>query len=300
MKRFFQILLIALATAIALPADNVAAPATQSEMLKDAGFTKTGDRTDENVKYIVLKDTEGKEVLVAASKDFSAAEIEMIRTLKNRFYAMTGLTISSFKIVISLNAYQVVIIPKKLVYKDIDLMPYLPSGLQFFYTNYLEYNFRMKVDKYILRIQGTLFSDGDMLDLMLQAIKDPVTYIKNHDQDYLIGKLDAIEAEMSQMRAEIAAAKAELANALAALRKTMVLSESQQAALGSLSQKAGANTPSTSNPGATTLVDINVVKKIAELKRANPNITANEVMTALTKAGLSATMDEIVLILQLF
>jgi hypothetical protein len=160
------------------------------------GFKKTGEKKSDNLIYSILDDAGGNTVLFASStKTIAVKDLKALQTLTETFFGWDNLKIAEIKIIAFPERLQAVILPQALSFENVDFLGNIPSGIQFYYTSFLEYDFRMKVQDYFIRMQGSLFSEQELLARMKQAVNDPVLYIKTHDPEYMIRKLTELEKQ---------------------------------------------------------------------------------------------------------
>ncbi len=60
---------------------------------------------------------------------------------------------SSVRVILTDERAEILVIPRSFRFKDRDLANYMPSGIQFFYTDFLEFDFRIVVENLFLRIR---------------------------------------------------------------------------------------------------------------------------------------------------
>jgi hypothetical protein len=250
---------IALAVCLFLGLAFGAALAADEPDYAAAGFTLAGTTTEDQRDFANLQDGAGNVILVSSDQPLSDDSLSVIKGLKERIFAIAGLQVAQFKVVVTEGRYDVLVSPKAFQAQGVDFLAYLPSGLQFQYSSYIEYNFRMKVGKSLVKIEGTLLADSGLVAEMLEAVKDPVAYIKKRNQDEIANKVQALEADL-------AIAKTDLA-----LLKSFVKK------LATLDPKA--------------------IKRIAELKAKNPAVSAEEAQATLKREGMSLSLDDVKLAL---
>jgi hypothetical protein len=92
------------------------------------------------------------------------------------------------------------VVPSRLSFGGTNFKPYLPSGMQFYIEEYIEYDFRMLVENYVVKMRGQYFNEEQLLDKMQRAVENPIAYIQTTDPEYLFEQITALSEEMEQIR----------------------------------------------------------------------------------------------------
>ncbi len=100
--------------------------------------------------------------------------------------------ISTVQLIFEDKKLSIILKLNSLIYKDVDLAPYMPSGIQLYFETFYEYDFRMFKDSLFMRLKGQYYSKEEFLDEIFNAVKDPILYIQIHDPSYLIRQIDQL------------------------------------------------------------------------------------------------------------
>lgn len=248
------------------------------------GFAPAGVRTEEGIEYRLLGSGKG-EVLLSPKDGVADDWLRVVRTLVDAVFGMKNASVSSVRVVVERDRVIAMFMPDSFVSGDTDLRAFLPSGMRFFYSGVLEYDFRIKSGDYFVRMAGTYFAERDLVDNLLAAARDPVTFIKAHDPEYIIRKLTDMEGTIGAAKAEIEALKAETAS----LREE---NASLKATIGLESGRVGTALLAFMNKGwfsPLAKVDPAKVASVAALRASNPGISKADALKALRAAKSPVT-----------
>jgi hypothetical protein len=164
---------------------------------------------------------------------------------------------------------EILVIPSVFKYSDNDFIPYMPGGMTFFYDYALRYNFRVTKNDIFLRLNDKFIEEELLCKRMKEALDDPIAYLKKREPEYFLQKLNELESTMA------------------------VLQDSQDKLIKSVLyfQNTGflgfGNTP----------VKAAVVKRIVELKSADPSFDKVKIKETFEKEKIEVTDKEIELVL---
>lgn len=166
------------------------------------GYTNKGTKSIDSINFIELSDAGNHNILLTSEKELTDADAKLVFTMLNAIYSVTSAKTNTIKVFVQAEKLIALVSIEGFRYNDQDFLPNLPNGLQFYYTNRLEYDFRVKSGKYFVRINGTYFTEADLCKVIAEAINDPVQYIKTHDEAYIIQKLAELEQETERLNLE--------------------------------------------------------------------------------------------------
>lgn len=89
----------------------------------------------------------------------------------------------------------------QLAVDGVNLLPLMPEGLVFRYTDALFYDFSMIVDNLRLRVRGQYFAEDELLAKLGRIYANPSQYLLSQDSEYVVNYLRTIEAENADLRA---------------------------------------------------------------------------------------------------
>lgn len=235
---------------------------------------ESGSVEDEN--FIILRDSGANEIKVRFTGELSDTWSEAVVNLNKKFRTWTYMKVDKLEFFVNGGTLEILIIPASFNYKGTDFVPYIPAGMTFLYDYDLRYNFRVTKNEFFLRINDRFIDESSLCQRMKEAIDDPVGYMKKREPEYFLRKLS--ELEEAQARTEKLSNENfdKLAKALLYYQNTGFL--------------GFGNTP----------VKPQVIKRVIELKAADPKITRDKIKTQLDTEKLAATDKEIKLILNIF
>ena len=220
---------------------------------------------DKEDKTIALKDAAGNVFFVENGEDVTDEEASSIITMKDSFFGWQSIRIKELRFVSEAGSINALITTDSVQCNSVDITPNLTAGMLFTFENQtLSYNFRIKKDNYFLRINGAYISEKVLCDKMLEAVQTPQTFVQRRDPDYLLSHIDKMDIEMELLRKL----------AIALNNKGIFSSDGP--------------------------VDDAVIKRVVELKRANPKITKKEVFNTLTKENIKITDRALELIFNVY
>jgi len=144
--------------------------------------------------------------------------------------------------------------------------------MTFIYDYALRYNFRITKNEIFLRLNDKFIEEELLCKRMKEALDDPIAYLKKREPEYFLQKLNELEENMVILK-----------NNQEKLTQSVLYFENS----GFL---GFGNTP----------VKSSVIKRIVELKTADPSLDMAKIKETLSKEKVEATDKEIKLILNVF
>jgi hypothetical protein len=151
-------------------------------------------------EVFLVEDELGNRATVLAEKPITA---ERARPLLQQWLTLRNLRdveVAETRIVLSDSLTQIVLIPRRYLYEDVDLAAFLPAGLQFYANEALYYDFRMLVGHYFLRMRGEYTSEEQLSRTLNAAAKTPVAYLRQETTAYLNDRFSAIEDDIAKLQ----------------------------------------------------------------------------------------------------
>jgi hypothetical protein len=167
--------------------------------LESAQLTVNSEKAEGNRITYEVEDKAGNEFTVVGGKDFSRTQITIITELKDSFFGWKYMTVSYLRIIVDENRAEVLVVPEKYTYDKTDIELFMPSGMQFFFDAYLEYDFRMKVENIFVRMRGQFFDEDQFSARLVSAIRDPAMFVAINDPEYMIKRVIAAEEEIIRL-----------------------------------------------------------------------------------------------------
>ena len=226
----------------------------------------------ENENFMILQNNYGQSVKVRFVGELSDEWAEKVVKLYGRFQDWKYMKPGTIEFFVNGSTLEILIIPTSFNYKGIDFMPHIPGGMMFRSDYELRYNFRVTKDQFFLRLTDRFIDEELLCRRIKEAMDDPVNYLKKREPEYFLAKLN----ELEDTQKEIMNRQDKLINAVLYFQNTGFL--------------GFGNDP----------IKISVVKRVIELKTADPKLDREKIKLILDKEKMEASEQEIELILNIF
>lgn len=289
MRRLLILTLICAAVAGEISAQN-----WESYGLKYSGESKDSGKIE------TLVETPGKGFIpIISDATLDSQQINLIGRTFQTFFNWNELNIESAQLIFEGRKLSILIKLDQFIHNGEDISVYMPSGIQFYYETFYEYDFRMFKDGLFMRLKGQYYSKEEFLDELYNAVSDPMLYIQIHDPSYVIRQIDELRSENHEQDMNFTALKEshekltkeyitllEMHNNLLNEYKTQVenrniADEKLKNGIISLGDK--------SFFGALKEFDADALNTIIEMKKANPAYSIKDIQTALKTKGIKVT-----------
>ena len=251
--------------------------------------------TEENGQdiYISLVDSTGRKFGIKYCGELVAADVDRVLSLRNSFYEWKTMKPSRIDFFVTGQVIEAAVFPESFKYKNTDMMPFLPGGMLFTHTGELSYNFRIVRNNIFVRIAGVYKDEDELGTKMIEAINDPLGYLKKRDPEYFLAKLTMLEAKnrenqenYDKLRADYQKSAADYQSLLAEHRKLVnaVMTLHNTGFLG-----FGVNE-----------IDAKTVVRIMEIKKANTALKAETIQDQMEKEGFKVSKHEVFLVLSVY
>jgi hypothetical protein len=221
-----------------------------AQRFEDRGFRVEGRTMEGQNTVYRLQDSSGAPLTVVMQGEPDAVKIRIVDTVAAMFRAMKYMSLSSLRIIFFSDRTEIIALPRSFSYQGKDLNRYLPSGLQFYYIDYFEYDFRMVVENLFLRLKGQYFTEEQFAEKLANAAANPFLYIQSQDPEYIIRRFQEIDRVLEKIGVE----GTELSKGIAALKKEGVES------LGDVTKSLEAANRSIETLGRTLSNEIKEIK----------------------------------------
>ena len=161
--------------------------------LQSSGLTVISQEEEGDRIAYEVEDGEGRSFTVVGDDDFSRAQLTIITELAGGFFSWQKMSISYLRIIVTGNRAEVLAVPASFEHDEVDLVQYMPSGMQFFYDGFLEYDFRLKVGTIFVRMRGQFFDEEQFSNRLVSAARDPALFVALNDPEYLIRRVQEAE-----------------------------------------------------------------------------------------------------------
>lgn len=168
--------------------------------LADYGITVRSEQSEDGVTLFKAADASGRRFEILASADISSRQARSIVRIKDTLYSWRSMEIARLRISLVGDRIEANVVPNRLSFGGTNFKPYLPSGMQFYIEEYIEYDFRMLVENYVVKMRGQYFNEEQLLDKMQHAVENPVAYIRTTDPEYLFEQITSLSEEMEAIR----------------------------------------------------------------------------------------------------
>lgn len=218
------------------------------------------------------------------------------------------------------------IVPSEFTNNQKNLLPHLPAGMTFAVEEKISYDFKVTSDNYIVRVFGEYENEKRLARFVAEAASDPILYLRTYNPEYFYRQLDkvlgkyyelqesnealeirheelvlkheALKGEHESLEKKNEALKAEH-EALAGKHQTLLedyekLKQSHEKFL------YGMITLENSGFLGTKAVNKDAIRRIVELKNANPEITEDEVSKVLDEEQLDVSTKVISTVFSLY
>lgn len=288
--------------------------------LGDLVYEVTSSRTENGQQVFEGVDQYGNELTLVGTENLTDASRKSLQVMLSTFNAWKYLVIGTQRVVITEERTEMALIPESFVYKDINLAEFMPSGMQFYYTTYLEYDFRFYKDRLFLRMSGQLFDEEQFCKKLVQALENPVLYIQSHNPDYILEQIGMISAELEKTQQDLASFREEY-EALAADHEALQGEYEALAADHKVLQgeydllESGHNTlveeynllrnavTALSNDGLFKLLEPigpETVDEVIQAKRASPDIPSKDLASQLKDQGIDISSKAVAIIFAVY
>jgi len=228
---------------------------------------------------------------------------------------------SSVRVIFTDERAEILVIPRSFRYKDRELSTYMPSGIQFFYTDFLEFDFRIVVENLFLRIKGQYFKEEEFAEKILAAVLNPYAYIQSQDPEYILkrfqdieGRLDRLLIEGEKIGTTVRQEIREVRDSLGALKQEVAASfQKSSQAQQSLEQKVSDLSTEfqllryallvLNNRGFFGTIRLPSeagINRLVELKKQQPKLTMDEAQEKLKAEGIEMTSKEVFLVFSVY
>jgi hypothetical protein len=236
------------------------------------GFTVVNTGTEAEENFLILKDAKGVSVKIRYQGELSDTWSEKIVELNKKFGEWKYMKPESMEYLVAGSSVEILILPSVFKYSDTDFVRFIPGGMTFIYDYALRYNFRVTRNDIFLRLNDKFIDEESFCKRMKEAVDDPIAYLKKRDPEYFLQKLNELEEGMAALKS----GQDRLAKSVLYFQNTGFLGFS--------------NTP----------VKSNVIKRVIELKTADPAVNSSKLKEQLEKEKIETSEKEIKLILNVF
>lgn len=189
----------------------VAAGLLGANPLEDAGYEILEMRTDAETIRIEVRDPDGHEFEIRSTDDtLSERQLGMLEAIRGTVYNIDTLDVESMNVLFDEDRADILVVPARFEYDDMDLLRYIPAGLQFSFKQVLEYDFRVRVDEYFIRFHGQYIDEELFVTRLAGAITDPIGFLESQRPEFLAQRIHELEETISVLESELGRTNEEL------------------------------------------------------------------------------------------
>ncbi|HOV38207.1 MAG TPA: hypothetical protein PLG79_05745 [Spirochaetales bacterium] len=230
------------------------------------------------------------------SEELSLIDQERIQALVSIYRSFQFLMPSSIRILLGEERTEILLVPRSFIYKGQDLSRYMPSGIQFFYSDYLEFDFRIVVDNLFLRIKGQFFSEEEFAEKVTAAVSNPYAYLESQDPEFILKRFHEVEKRLDTLASQTLQGETALR---AGLEETKALLEELNREF-QLLRYALLVLNNRGFFGSIRLPSEEGIAKLIALKEQEPSLNIKEAGERLKSLGIEMTNKEIFLVFSVY
>ena len=174
-----------------------------SQDLEAEGYSLLSTRQKGDETIYEVRDREGSIITIQSGTPLTRETVGLLKTLHDDFYTWNDMRVDTMSLIISEETAEISVVPSSYEYGGVDLTAYMPSGMQFYYDGFLEYDFRLKVDTLFLRVRGRYEGERELSEKLVSATGDPYTYIQSYDQEFFIRKFMEMDVKAEQFESAL-------------------------------------------------------------------------------------------------
>ena len=222
-----------------------------------------------------LTDSRGTAISLEADRELNEGVLKMAGETVRALSGWDALSLRALRLYYQNGKFRAMALPDKFVCGGVDVAPYLPAGLTFFYENGLLYDFRMVKDTVSMKVSGVFVTRAEFSLTVDNAVKNPLAFASKSNY---MARIDELERRLNRL-----------------IYQHHTLQQGHEKALRALLYFR--NTGFLRGPR-----DINpaVVKRVIQLKSNNPALTVDQVAERLEKEKIKASSKEIHLVFAVF
>lgn len=251
---------------------------------------------------VTLQDDVERKIVVTFKGELDNKQIDLIDTVYETLLTWEEVVLKESRIIFEKDKMNIIILPESITFKEMEISQYMPSGMQFYFKKFFEYDFRMFKDNLFMRMKGQYFSKDEFLEEIYNAANDPILYIQIHDPSYLIRQIDLLRDvnneqsknifELQEMLAELAGKHDNLVSRHDELLEKHENLQGEKDVLAKDTQELSYATIAINNKGffgGLSQYDQKLVDRAIEVKTANSSIDIKTLATQLKGEGFKVS-----------
>ncbi len=244
---------------------------------------------------------------VAALSVQQVAIVDVIGTISGN---LETLDVERLTMTFSGNSADVALIPSRFVFEGVNLLPHVPAGLWFRFDQVLEYDFRVRVGEFFLRLRGQYIDEQQFANRVLRAVQDPIAFLESLRPEIIADRLNELDELTSTLTGLIEDLMADVDRLTHENRELEDrLADQQQRLEDVIAERDEAldvlrsGTLAVANQsffGRLRAIDPSVVQAVVTTRQEHPEFTQAEIRSAASEAGFSASRSEVAAILAVY
>ncbi|TVR85983.1 MAG: hypothetical protein EA428_14980 [Spirochaetaceae bacterium] len=267
-RRTIALLVVVLAVSVSLGAVE----------FEDYGLTVLGERTEDGLRLTTLRDERDREFVFGADTAVGEAEIAIVEQVVNLVYGFDSMSIEELRIVVGERRVSVQVRPREFFHDGIDLGALTPAGVQFYFVDFLEYDFRMLVRGLFLRLRGQFVNEELLLERLVGAAQNPEQFLQSQNPEFMLSRIHELEQELARTREELEHSIVERER----IRNAVLVLENR------------------SLFGSVRIPDAAAVQRLIELRQEFPGLDQDDMRARLEAEGFSISKKEVFLVYSLY
>ncbi len=286
-----------------------AGAALSSQSLEGLGYTILSTGTEDGYTVVTARDPESGLTFDLYYKSLTQTQLYFLQEARKIILSWKYLVPDNLRVIFQPQVVEIRVIPASFVYEGTDYAAYVPSAINFYFEDILEYDFRILVDNITLRVRGPYFNEDQLASKLQSAAANPIAYIQSNDPEYIVRRLGEMSGEMETLKAaqsegdkEILALQKEVETLTAELAELSKIEEAH-AALVNKYRLLQLGTIAVSNQGLFSIIsDFNKegIEQAIALKEQNPSYTEEQLLAACKQQGISVSGKEIHIIFMVY
>ncbi len=242
----------------AVPAVAQLTVAQSSEYLESRGLSSVAAERTGSRNMLRGTDKAGRSVRIEYDQIPNQDALDLVLAMHDRLASWKSVETPSFLFVLESDQVRLHVLPSRFTGENIDFLQYAPGGLNFTGTvGTMDYDFRLKVENLFIRFQGIVTSERLILERLVQAVENPVQFIRDNDPSYSAFRIAELQEELDRVALAAAAVYA----------KGLF--------------------------GSPRPIPAAVRDEVVRLRRADPDISVSAIRASLREGGLDATEKQI-------
>jgi hypothetical protein len=141
----------------------------------------------------LVEDDAGTQATLVTEGPVTPEQQKLLLDLRDRVRSFRLLRVRTARVLLAQGAAEVLLVPASYPYQGQDLAPFLPGGIRFQINATVNYDFRMLVGHYFLRMTGPFQGDEPLARRLAEAVATPSAFLKAETLGYVSDRFTAIE-----------------------------------------------------------------------------------------------------------